>query len=184
MLNNLLLGIKEIKYQNLQIFFSLEEAPPHVQAVVCEQDTALLLEVPRIIEYPVESTAQLIQQALHTPLQQPGSVLVRTGPLLQFLAIIHNLDTEPTWQVEWIRQALLEILREAELRQVKAMAMPLLGTVHGTLAEADFFVLLKTVIAQASLTHLRQLWLIVSEDTGREEFEELFKILDNTLKIN
>lgn len=170
-----LLPIKSIDYQNVHLFLSLEEPPPHVQALVYEQDTALVLQPPHLLIYPTESTNELIQQALHTPPHPPGTVVVKSGHPLHIHAVIHDLDSEPTWQPQWITQALLNILQTVEQCELYSLAMPLLGTTHGNLPADQFFQLLKMAMTQFPLVHLKQLWLIVDESTTPENFEKLYQ---------
>lgn len=127
------------------------------QAIVYEQDTALVLTAPADIKYSVESNNQLLNQAITQPELIPGSVLVRNQFPWQFLAIVHDLNQEPTWREQWIVTALQTILRESEHRQLHSIAMPLLGTVHGSLTTTRFFELFRAVIALSALTNLRQI---------------------------
>ena len=50
--------------------------------------------------------------------------------------MIHDLDREPSWQVDWIRSALEQVLRQAAQRTIEGLSMPLLGTVHAVSAAA------------------------------------------------
>lgn len=173
-----LIPVKIFKHQGRQLFLSLEEAPPHVQAYVIEQDTALLLEAPRLITLPssesLETIEQLLMKTLTAPLAQPGSVIIKPGPPLQLLAIIHELEAEPTWQMVWIKNALLEILQIAEFYQIATIAMPLLGSVYGKLAPEQFFQLLQEALLTTTTVSLKQIWLLLEADrVSREEFEEL-----------
>lgn len=173
-----LIPVKIFKHQGRQLFLSLEEAPPHVQAYVIEQDTALLLEAPRLITLSwsdsSDSIEQLLINTLTAPLAQPGSVIIKPGPPLQLLAIIHELEAEPTWQIDWIRNALLEILQIVEFYQISTIAMPLLGSVYGRFAPEQFFQLLQETLLTTTPASLKQIWLLLEESrVSREEFEEL-----------
>ena len=147
-------------FKNIQIIVLPENIPPFsVDAKVFEQDTALILGTANEIKYPMEDIERLINQALEIPPFTPGSILVREQTPLQLLAIIHDLDKEPTWQEEWIIQALHNILRECEHRQLQSIAMPLLGNLHGSLKKQRFFELLHSLIEQTSPVYLKQIWL-------------------------
>ena len=153
-----------LSFNHVQVVTSPENIPPfdvEIEAYVYEQDTALVLGPTYKVEYPSESIEQLIEQALETPPLIPGSVLVRGQYPFQLLAIIHDLDHEPTWQEEWIVTALHSILRQSEMHQLQSIAMPLLGTVHGSLQKERFWVLLRSVIEQASPVYLKQIWIVV-----------------------
>lgn len=141
-----------------QITVSLtKQLPVTTEAIVYEQDTALVLTAPTDIKYPLESNKQLLNQAITQPELIPGSVLVRNQFPLQFFAIVHDLNQEPTWQEQWIVMALQTILRESEYRQLHSVAMPLLGTVYGSLTTTRFFELFRSVMASSAPTDLRQI---------------------------
>ncbi|BAP55729.1 hypothetical protein THII_1432 [Thioploca ingrica] len=146
------------KNRFFQITVSLtKQLPVDTQAIVYEQDTTLILTAPTDIKYPVESNEQLLNQAITRSELIPGSVLVRNQFPWQFFAIVHDLNQEPTWQEQWIVMALQTILHESERRQLRSMAMPLLGTVHGSLTTTRFFELFRSVIASSVPTDLRQI---------------------------
>ena len=97
-----------------------------------------------------------------------GSVVVRKGHPLRFLAIVHDVNQEPTWKEEWIVTALKHVFQESEKRKISAMGLPLLGTKHGRLDKLRFVVLLAEVLNHIVWDHLKQLWLIVPPQTGRD----------------
>jgi hypothetical protein len=158
---------KRFKYlqwiTNIQLVVAPENTPPFdVQAFVYEQDTTLVLKPTREIKEPAENSETLINQALEMQPLTPGSVLVQGQFPIQLFAIVHDLDQEPTWQEEWIVQALHNILHESEQRQFQSMGIPFLGTVHGSLSKQRFLMLLRSVLEKSALVHLKRLWLIVS----------------------
>jgi hypothetical protein len=110
----------------------------------------------------VESAEQLIRQAM---IQSPltlGSVIVRGQAPWRFLAIIHDLNQNPTWREEWINQALQEIFSQAEQRQVRSLAMPILGGVHGQLSKSRFLKLLYAGLPAKGFSHLKRLWIMTT----------------------
>ncbi len=147
----------------IQIITSPQSRPPfQVDAWVYEQDTALVLGTADEIKYPSESAEQLIEQAVEMSPLIPGSVLVRGYCPLELLAIVHDLDQEPSWREEWIVKALHGIMQASEQHHCEAIAMPLLGTLHGALKIPRFFELLFSVREQMSCVHLKRLWLVIS----------------------
>jgi len=146
------------KNRFFQMTISLtKQWPVATEAIVYEQDTALVLTAPADINYPLESNKQLLNQAITQPELIPGSVLVRNQLPWQFFAIVHDLNQEPSWQEQWIVMALHNILRESEHRQLYSIAMPLLGKVYGSLTTTRFFELFRSVIVSSTLTNLRQI---------------------------
>ncbi|EDN68602.1 conserved hypothetical protein [Beggiatoa sp. PS] len=148
-------------FTDIQIILASENSPPFdVEAFVYEQDTALILGQTHEIKKPVESTENLMNQALEMQPLTPGHVLVKGKFPVQLLAIIHDFDQEPSWREEWIEQAFHNIVQISEQHQLQSIGMPLLGTVHGNLSIHRSLTLLRSVIEQISPTYLKRLWLI------------------------
>ncbi|MBW2408446.1 MAG: hypothetical protein JRF72_01515, partial [Deltaproteobacteria bacterium] len=106
-----------------------------------------------------------------------GSVVVKKGNPLRFLAIVHDVNQEPTWREEWVVTALKQVFREGEKRQISSMGLPLLGTQHGRLDKLRFAALLAEVLNRITFDHLNRLWLIVPPQTGRD----IIKVLEAKL---
>lgn len=104
---------------------------PH--AIVREEDVQLILTAAATPAPPTQSLAELERAALNAPCRSPGSVVVRAGRPMLLLAVIHDLDDEPSWREEWILSATAAALRAARWRGLMHLSMPLLGTVHGRL---------------------------------------------------
>ena len=104
-------------------------APFTVQAVVEEQDTALILGNTDIINDAGNKPAWYLANTLESqPLLTPGQVIIRDTQPLRLQAIIHDLDAEPTCNELWIFQAIQQIFDIAETRNLDAIQMPILGT--------------------------------------------------------
>ncbi|MBI4537964.1 MAG: hypothetical protein HY704_00470 [Gemmatimonadetes bacterium] len=145
-----------------------DAAPPFaVDAVVLEEDTYLVLTAERdILEEPEEGLGRLLERAAEWEPEEPGSVIVRTGSPLRLLAVVHDLDLDPTWREEWIARALGQVLREVERLRVTSMALPVLGSVHGTFAATRFAQLLQDEIQRAAPRSLRALWITLPPGAG------------------
>lgn len=153
-------------FRDIQLIISPGNPPPfQIEAQVIEQDTARVLDATHPVSYPSESTEQLITQAVETPALTPGSVLVTSDSPLQFLAVVHDFDQEPSCREKWILEALRGIWRESEQRQLQSIVMPLLGTWHGHLKIERFFELLHRVVEPVPTVHLKRLWLVVPSET-------------------
>jgi O-acetyl-ADP-ribose deacetylase (regulator of RNase III) len=120
-----------------------------------------------------EHIVRLMTKLIETEPEPVGSVLVRGKNPIKFLAIVHDVNQEPTWKEEWIKSALEGIFREAERRNLKSIALPLIGTLHGSLEKRRFVALLQKTLEQASIDHLKRLWLIVPDGTSRDIIEML-----------
>ena len=106
-----------------------------------------------------------------------GSVLIRGNHPLRFLAVVHDVNLEPTWKEEWIETALTKIFQKSKKRHIGAIGLPLLGTLHGRLEPARFAMILGRVMSKAVLTHLRRVWLISPIRTNREVISILKTVL-------
>jgi hypothetical protein len=157
----------EISLGSLRIVAAPEDAPPFaVDAVAAEDDTFVVLSAEPVVREPRVHPVRLWTQAIETQPEKPGRVLVRGKRPLRLLAIVHDLNQDPSWREEWIASALDGILREAESRKLRSIALPLLGTKHGSLEKQRFALLLQRALARASCSHLERLWLVIPDGTS------------------
>lgn len=168
----------EISIGAVRVFVAPKEWPPFLaDALAEEEDTYLVLSAdPEVLETR-EQTEELMAELLKTNPAVPGSVMVKEGPPLSLLAVVHDLEQEPSWKEEWIASALDGIFREAESRKLRSIALPMLGTLHGSLEKQRFLVLLREALERSSPEHLARLWLVVPEGMTREVFGMLASIL-------
>jgi hypothetical protein len=152
-------------YGSMRVVAAPKSDPPFdVDAVVYEEDTFLVLSAdttntPVIEEHPMRLMTRLIE----TRPEAPGSIRIkgRKRPY-QILAIVHDVDRDPTWREEWVMQALEKVLKEAQKRKFRALALQPLGTVHGKMKEASFMKLLLSALKSTPVPQLKRLWLIVA----------------------
>jgi hypothetical protein len=151
-----------------------DKRPPfNVDAVAVEEDTFLVMSAHRRVQDPKEPLIKIMTRVIETRPKAPGSVFVKGGSPLRFLAVVHDLNEEPTWREEWILGALEAIFREAERRELRAIALPFLGTLHGSLEKERFLVLLRSALEKISVNHLKRLWLVVPGKTSSKILEIL-----------
>jgi hypothetical protein len=117
---------------------------------------------------------------IETKPEPVGSVLVKNGQPLRFLAIVHDVNQEPTWKEAWIECDLNSVFKEAEHRKISAIGLPLLGTLHGRLEKSRFAVILGRVLKKTSFNHLKQIWLIVPPKSNSEFIAALNAELDRS----
>ena len=91
----------------------------------------------------------------------------------RLLAIVHDLELEPSWREEWIAGALHEAVRIIEERGLISIALETLGTKHGALPPHRFCELLASVLRDTKLSRLRRIWLITNPGTDRYAFKAL-----------
>jgi len=107
-------------------------------------------------EHPIRIMTALYDQQPHTP----GSIVVQGRSPYRMLAVVHDLDQDPTWREEWVCAALDEVLAESGRRGLRRLAMEPLGAVHGRLARERFMALLEQVLGRASPACLQEIWLM------------------------
>ncbi|MGB9498442.1 MAG: hypothetical protein ACKVE4_01550 [Dissulfuribacterales bacterium] len=95
------------------------------------------------------------------------------------MAVVHDVNQEPTWREKWIESALYEIFRQADSRQLSALGLPLIGTKHGKFKNHRFAALFSKAIKKSTFNHLKRLWLI----TPVPENVKLVQLLKNRLTV-
>ena len=144
-----------------------EDTPPFpVDAIAVEQDTHLLLGSDGVVEEPEEDFGQLVAAAGEPSPHTPGSVLVKKAEPLQFLAIVHDIDREPTWREDWIASAINGVIEEAEWRRLDSVAVPLIGTRHGNVEMRRVALWLGRCLSRTPFRYLKRVWVIAP--TGSE----------------
>ncbi len=152
--------------QHPVVLVGLEGTPPRsLCARVVEEDTHLVLSASPEIRDPKESKERIMIRAMNARPEPPGSVLVRTGPPLQMLAVVRDLNCDPTWKEEWVEQALKTVFDLAERLKIRSLGIPLLGTRYGGMSVERFFDLLFHILdrQQRESVYPARVWLLVSE---------------------
>lgn len=142
-------------------------------AVVLEDDTFLVLSADPTPKATPERPVYLLKQAMQVEPEVPGTVIAKEKAPLRLLAVVHDLNQDPSWQEEWISSALVEALRAVEKRKLGSMALQMLGTVHGSLDPARFLKLLEHALATVRCEHLEKIWVVVPGGVGVEVRDQL-----------
>jgi|TARA_B100000315_G_scaffold184003_1_gene172984 hypothetical protein len=161
---------------SVKIVASTKNRPPFkVDAIAAEEDTYLVLSEDLEIHEPTDHPIRLLTEVLETRPETPGTVLVKDKYPYKLLAIVHDLGQDPSWKEKWVVSALQGIFHETEKRKVRSLALPMLGTLHGSLDKKCFVAFLKKALHQAAPRYLKCLWLIVPADFKRE----IIQLLEN-----
>ena len=164
----------QVTVGSVEIVAAPENRPPfEVDAVAVEEDTFLVMSADRRVQDPREPLIKIMTRVIETQPKRPGSVFVRGESPLRFLAVVHDLNEEPTWREEWITGALEAIFQEAERRGLRSIALPFLGTLHGSLDKARFLVLLRSVLEKITANHFKRVWLVVPRKTRSKILKNL-----------
>src|SRR4030042_4059817 len=126
----LIRGSKDFKIStgSVQIFVAPENTPPFtIEAVAAEEDTYLVLSADPEVHEMDEDPERVIAEVLATRPAEPGSVIVKGGYPLRLLAIVHDLNEEPSWKEAGGARALEMIFQEVETRKLGSLGLPFLG---------------------------------------------------------
>ena len=155
---------REMWWGNLRIVAAPKDRCPFpADGVAFEEDTLLVMSAEPVVRAPKESLMRVMTRVIETRPETPGTVLVRGKRPLRLLAVVHDLNQEPSWREEWVGDCLEKIFIEAESRKLRSLALPFLGTLHGRLERGRFLELLRHALSQTVLTHLECLWLVVPD---------------------
>ena len=136
--------------------------PFDVDAVVEEQDTALVLSKPDIIYEPDKPAWLLANKLESQSLLKPGTVIKHGVKPLRLLAIVHDLDQEPSWSSEWISQSLDNIVKISSEHNLSVIQLPVLGSEHGRFELNEFLQLLVQTVSK-NQGSLKKIWLVVPQ---------------------
>lgn len=165
---------RKLSFGSIDIVAAPLDRPPFtVDAVAFEEDTFLVLSADRQVRDPKEHQVRVMTRVIETRPEKPGSVLVKGKRPIRLLAIVHDLNQDPSWREEWIAHALDGIFHEAERRRLHSIALPFLGTLHGSLDRERFVMLLRSALERLSAKHLKRLWLVVPAGTRSKILEIL-----------
>jgi hypothetical protein len=134
--------------------------PALVDALVVEDDRELILGAAPTVTDSGESVDGLVRAMGEARPRRPGTVVLRGRRPLRIHAVVHDLEREPTWQTQWVGEALVAALEAAEERRVGVLGMPLLGRVHGRLPVPRGVALLADALQRVRPRSLIRLWLM------------------------
>lgn len=155
----------------------LEAEPPFdPQAMVFEQDRELILRLDREVVMPAASCAELIEADRDAPRFEPGSVVVQGREPARFMAVVHDLESDPTWRERWVADAYRSVFATAAINGVSKLALPLLGTVHGRLAAGRSVGWLVDAMTDND-AELECLWIVCEPDFLPEDIAERLREL-------
>ena len=166
--------ISKITWKGIHIVAAPKDAPPFpIEAIALEEDTFLVMSADPTIRDPKVPLIRIMSNLIETRPQTPGAVLVQGNAPVRLLAIIHDFNEDPSWKEEWIEKAFQGIFEAAEGMRLRSLALPLLGTVHGSLDRCRSVQFLAESLHHRPLQDLLFLWLVVPGGVCREVLELL-----------
>ncbi len=164
--------------QRLIAIAPVDSPPFDLDARVFEEDTFRIMSAAPEWAPPAEHPIRIMHDLQSYRPDRPGDLVVQTGRPMRLLAIVHDVNCEPTWRPEWIAAALRNMLLTADRHRLVSIGLPLLGRQHGSMPRSDFADLLADALSEGSGCYPRRLWLIVS---GPQSAGRVFQALETRL---
>lgn len=150
-------------------------APFRVEGFVFEEDTCLMLSMAgkgsRASRDQLSGFSGLCGSDFEPCL--PGSVIVRGKYPYRLFAIVHDLSCEPSWRMRWIRAALDNLMLEVDRLELRSLALPLLGSVHGQMDIERFLIMLHQSLLAMPPKFLHRIWLMTATEVCGTVIKEL-----------
>lgn len=166
--------ICETMVGRLRVAAAPKDTPPFpVQAFVFEEDTFLVMSADPTPREPKAPMVKIMTRLIEAQPRTPGTVLLQGQAPLRILAIVHDFNQDPSWKEEWIESALRKALEGSQELGIRSLALPFLGTVHGSLDKRRFLEILVRVLHEARPTYLNLLWLMAPEGESSQIIKDL-----------
>lgn len=95
------------------------------------------------------------------------------------MAIVHDLDYEPSWKIDWIKSAIKNILNICGEKQLLTLVLPVLGAQYGKLKSEEFLKLLVNQLYFKQSDYPQRIWLLIPAHNCQKVYKNL-----NWLVIN
>ncbi len=132
-----------------------------VDAIAEEQDTNLLLDTKPVTQDTQESYRSLVKIMNRQKPLMPGQIIIKNTIPVRLIAILYDIERTPVCTKIFITTALNNILDELNRHKLKSVAMPLLGTTHGKIAEQVFIKLLQESLINRKSAYPEKIMLMV-----------------------
>ena len=104
-----------IRFGPIDIVTAPQSATPfEVDALAVEEDTWLIMSAEPTMGDLQEHPIRLMTDLIEARPKPVGSVVVQGRNPMHFMAIVHDVNQDPTCREEWVHSALHAIFREAE----------------------------------------------------------------------
>lgn len=136
------------------------KAPFDIQAVVIEEDTAMVLSADTNIRIYDEHPIRLMTSLLDHKPEPPGTIVIKGMSPYCFYAIVHDFDQNPSFREDWVISAIdVALLKCADLG-IQVLAMQTLGSTYGTQPDGWFLGLLRKCLTNQYIEFPRQILIL------------------------
>ena len=147
----------------IAVYSAPPEHPPfRCEAVVVEQDTNLILGEQTTLVEP-DKPAWYLANTLERdqPVYKLGDVIIKRGLPMQLMAIVHDIEQQPTCDSGILKLAWQNLMAISAQNNVKTLATPALGSVHGKIVLEDALQLFGQAIHDHAPPCLEKIWLVL-----------------------
>ena len=154
----------------LNIVIAHDSHPPFdVEAIALEEDTALILSADTVIKEIKDHPIRLMTELYNFKEKTPGSVVVKGKNPYRFLAIVHDLEREPSCEEEWIDNALNQIFYLCRKSGIKSLGLQLLGTRYGPVKYNWILDRIRSILIKEANSQLKNLWIMMPDNFNSSE---------------
>lgn len=136
------------------------KAPFDIQAVVIEEDTAMVLSADTTIRIYDEHPIRLMTSLLDQPPELPGTIVTRGRSPYCFYAIVHDFDQDPSFREDWVASAIELALGKCVDLGIQGLATQMLGSTYGTQPADRFLDLVTKHLSNQRLEFPRQVLIL------------------------
>jgi hypothetical protein len=125
-------------------------APFRMDAVVVEEDTALILSAEPHLSLRSEHPIRLMTDMVAQRFADPGSIVVKKTASLCLCAIVHDFDQDPSFKDQWVTSAIDESFVKCQEYGIRHLTMQVLGATYGPRSLDWFLELLNQRLSRCS----------------------------------
>ena len=145
-------------------------SPLPIDVRLFEEDTFLVLTVDPVMRYTEEHPIRLMTSVAEAKPNKPGSIITNNT---SWYAVVHDLDNDPTCRPEWIKKAYRQAFLQGEIKRVRQMGLPPLGSVHGKIPVEQSLKMLIESIKATSFEHLKKIFILVPQKNIEATWQQL-----------
>lgn len=153
---------KSFFFNGIKLIAAPRKCPPaKIDALVFEEDAFLIIsDEPEYIP-PPKHPIRLMSDIANFKPQVPGTVVIKGENPIRMLAVVHDVNQDPTWKEEWIEKAVCSVFQKAEILKLRTLGLPMIGTKHGKLTYQNFSKIFARALRTCVFKYLKLIWLII-----------------------